>query len=264
MSVEILMSCMYQKDFSIVEKSKIKSDAIIINQTDENKIEVKEYDFGTVKMISTTERGLSRSRNMALKNATSDFCIICDDDEVLADNYVQMVEEAYNKTNADVLVFNIKSMNTNLRPQEKFFDRIKKINKYKSYSSVHVTFRRKIVLDNALSFNTYFGSGSGYYLMAEDSLFFDELHRCTDKIFSYPGIIAELYIEGSTWFKGFNKKYFYDTGAYICAWKPNIAHLLKWHYVIKLYKRTELSIPQMIKQLNCGIKGYKQKEIYKE
>lgn len=264
MSVEVLMSCMFQKDFAIVEKSRIKSDAIIINQTNENGIEEKEYDFGTVKMISTTERGLSRSRNMALKNATADLCILCDDDEVLVDNYVQMVEEAYNRTNADVLVFNVKSMNTNLRPQEKLFDKIKKIKNYKSYSSVHVTFRRKVVLDNNLKFNTYFGSGSGYYLMSEDSLFFAELHRCTDRILSYPAILAELYTGESTWFKGFNKKYFYDMGAFVYAWKPHIAHLLKWYYVFKLYKNTELNVIQMIKQLNCGIKEYKQVNCYKE
>ena len=49
MSVEILMSCMYQEDFSIVKKSNIQSDAIIINQTNVNKVEIKEYEFGTVK-----------------------------------------------------------------------------------------------------------------------------------------------------------------------------------------------------------------------
>ena len=151
MSVEILMSCMYQKDFSIVKKSNIRSDAIIINQTNVDKVEIKEYDFGTVKMISTTERGLSKSRNMALKNSTADFCVICDDDEVLTDNYVEMVEEAYMETNADAIVFNIKSMNINIRPQEKLFEKVTKVNKFKSYSSVHVTFRRKIVNDNALS-----------------------------------------------------------------------------------------------------------------
>lgn len=105
MSVEILISCMYQNDFSIVKKSNIQSDAIIVNQTNIDKVEIKEYDFGIVKMISTTERGLSKSRNMALKNSTADFCVICDDDEVLTDNYVEMVEEAYNQTNADVIVF---------------------------------------------------------------------------------------------------------------------------------------------------------------
>lgn len=105
------------------EKSNIQSDAIIVNQTNIDKVEIKEYDFGIVKMISTTERGLSKSRNMALKNSTADFCVICDDDEVLTDNYVEMVEEAYNQTNADVIVFNIKSMNINFRPQEKFFEK---------------------------------------------------------------------------------------------------------------------------------------------
>lgn len=117
--------------------------------------------------------------------------------------------------------------------------------------------------DNALSFNSYFGSGSGFYSMAEDSLFFDELHKCTDNIFTYPGIIAELYSEDSTWFKGFNKKYFYDTGAFLYAWKPKIVHLLKWYYVIRLFKRTELSVPQIVEQLNRELKGIKIKKFIK-
>ena len=53
-------------------------------------------------------------------------------------------------------------------------------------------------------------------------------------------------------------------GAFLYAWKPKIVHLLKWYYVIRLFKRTELSVPQIVEQLNRGIEGYKNKEIYKE
>ena len=95
MNIEVLLSTMYQKNFDIVEKCNIRSNAIIINQCEEEKIETKKYSFGTVKMIYTKSRGLSNSRNLALNNATADICILCDDDIVYHDNYVSTIEKAF-------------------------------------------------------------------------------------------------------------------------------------------------------------------------
>ena len=95
MRIEVLLSTMNQKNFDIVEKCNIKSDAIIINQCNEEKIEIKKYSFGVVKMIYSKTRGLSKSRNLALENAKGDICILCDDDIVYYDNYVSIIENAF-------------------------------------------------------------------------------------------------------------------------------------------------------------------------
>ena len=65
MELEILLSCMHQEDMSIIEKSRITGDVLIINQTDEEKEVSGKTKHGTARMICTRERGLSRSRNMA-------------------------------------------------------------------------------------------------------------------------------------------------------------------------------------------------------
>ena len=90
MRLEVLISCMHQKDASIIQRTNIQSDVLIVNQCNENREE--RFDFKNKKgelciarMIYTAERGLSRSRNMALRNAKGDICLICDDDEILED-----------------------------------------------------------------------------------------------------------------------------------------------------------------------------------
>ena len=114
MKLQVLISCMHQIDTSIIERTNIQTDVIVINQCNYDKRE--EFNFINKKgevcqaiFISTTERGLSRSRNLALKNATADICLICDDDEVLDDNYNDKIIQNYkNKPDLSIIAFQIK------------------------------------------------------------------------------------------------------------------------------------------------------------
>lgn len=100
---------MYQKDFTFLDKMNIQSDVLVINQCDEEKIEEIQYKGYHVKMISTKERGLSRSRNMALKNAMGDICLIADDDVVYYDGLQEKIKKAFNECrNADIISFSAK------------------------------------------------------------------------------------------------------------------------------------------------------------
>lgn len=72
--VVVLLSCMHQKSHSIIARAHIQTDAVIINQCHTDSIE--EFFFKNLKgvncrvvFISTTQRGLSNSRNMAIINA---------------------------------------------------------------------------------------------------------------------------------------------------------------------------------------------------
>ena len=84
---------MHQKDDSIIKKSNLQTDAVVVNQCDRDSIEDffflnKDNKRCHVIFISTTERGLSRSRNMAIKNAIdADICLLSDDDERFEDDY---------------------------------------------------------------------------------------------------------------------------------------------------------------------------------
>ena len=265
MSIEVLISAMNQSSMELIEKSNIHSDCLIINQCDRDEVISEEKEYGIVRMISTCERGLSRSRNMALRNSNADICVLCDDDIVFHDGYEDIIKNAFDEvTDADVLVFNIKSVNTEVRKQEPYFKAVKRVPWYKSYSSVHIAFKRQKVLEKGIWFNERFGAGSGMYSMAEDSLFFADIHKSGLRAYTYPGVIADLYSEKSSWFRGFDEKYFYDTGAFLRAAYPKLKYLLSFYYPLRLHNSTKLGLSKALKWEWNGIRGYKMQKNFSD
>ena len=82
MKVEVLMSVMHQTDMSVGYKANVGTDLLIVNQCDHDDYDEQVVDGHLWRMISTTERGLAKSRNLAIRNAKGDICVLADDDEV--------------------------------------------------------------------------------------------------------------------------------------------------------------------------------------
>lgn len=54
------------------------------------------------------DKGLTKSRNYAIKHSEADVCLLCDDDEVFSRNYEEGILTAYRDLpEADVIIFNI-------------------------------------------------------------------------------------------------------------------------------------------------------------
>ena len=265
MSVEVLLSAMNQTDMSLIDKCNIHSNCIMVNQCDRNESISENRDYGTVRMISTTERGLSRSRNMALKNSSADICVLCDDDIVYADGYERIIEKAFRKLpDADIIVFNIISKNTDIRPQEELFKKVKRVPKHKMYSSVHLAFRRKSIEKAGLLFDTRFGAGSGIYAMGEDSIFFSRALRSGLKAYVYPAVIADLYSEKSTWFHGYDARHYYDAGAFLQVAFPVKKYVYSLYYPLIHSRLSKLGPAECFKWVGRGIKGCKKNETFNE
>lgn len=262
MKVEVLLSVMNQTDFSAINACNISGDAVVVNQCEKDKIEVIYNSGGSrITWIDSTERGLSRSRNTALAHASADVCLLCDDDVVYYGNYQEIVKRAFKEVpDADVLIFDIDEIGTN--EQRKKANKISRVPFFKTFGSVHIAIRRNVFQRNNIRFNECFGAGSGMYSMAEDSLLFREFHRNKMKVYRYPATISKVLFGRSSWFYGFDEKYFYDTGAYLAAAYPEFYHVMKWYYPLRLFHRTNLSAVQMIKYINLGVDGYFKKIPY--
>lgn len=263
MKIEILIATMHQKDYSLLDKLNLQSDAVVVNQCDRNSRNLFNYNNYDILWINSTERGLSRSRNMALQNASADICILCDDDERLSADYLSMVENAYKSLpDADVIVFNINRIGWN--EKEKLFTVPKPIGRFKTYGSVHITFRRRKVTEYNIEFDVRFGAGSGMYSSAEDAIFCMDCHKARLGMYTYPGIIGEVTCKTSTWFTGYDERYFYDVGAYLAATFPRLKLLLKWYYPIRCRNISKLKTTFIITAINKGIKGYMNNMSYKQ
>lgn len=213
MTLQLLISCMHQKDASIVQRSNIQSDCIIVNQCDEDKIEELQMisDKGkpfNVKMIYTTERGLSKSRNMALRNATADICLICDDDETFEDGYEQIILDSYrNNPNADIITFKINCSGKSYKQYSYKLGRFT----CAGISSWQISFRREKQLANNVWFDEKMGSGTGNGPGEESKFMYQMICRGAKAIF-VPKLISSVAQTESQWFHGYTKKYFIDRG----------------------------------------------------
>ena len=265
MKLEVLMSCMYQENFDIAYRTKINSDLLIINQSDKDDYEEIKVDGYNWRMITTTERGLAKSRNMALKNSTGDICLVCDDDEELTEGYSDIILQAYNELpNAAAIVFNNKRINTDKDDKFYFITKKREAPRYRTYGSTMLSFNKNKISN--ISFNEHFGSGTGWG-GGEDNLFFNDLRKNKLKIYEYPTVIATIdYSNKSQWFKGYNEQYYYNVGAFIEY--ANYNFVTKWffrlHTCYKLRKRKELGNLNKIKWMLRGAKGIKNNIKYTE
>ncbi len=215
MTLSVLISCMFQTDHTIVKRTNVQTDCIVVNQCDTDKFEDFSFINNSgnechVKFISTTERGLSRSRNMAIKYATSDVCLICDDDEVLEDNYEDIILKEYkNNYKASVIILEILREDKSPIGKRRMKMGLKKI---LQTSSVQITFRRKDIITHNIKFDVLLGSGSGNGAGEENKFLMDVKKRGLKLFYSPVRIGGLLSHTSSQWFTKYDIKYFKNHG----------------------------------------------------
>lgn len=200
---------MFQEDGSIIEKSNITSDAIIVNQCNLNDITYYNTTGSNILFYSTKERGLSKSRNTAIRLSKADIVLIADDDEIFTDTCETAIKKAFaNNPECSVLTFNIENLQKKKSDKEYYVGYIEAL----KTSSVQIAFRLKDIKDNNINFQENMGSGSGNGSGEEIKFLFDCL-KANLKIKHIPLEIATLDRNSeSLWFKGFDKKYLIDRG----------------------------------------------------
>lgn len=209
MKLDILMSCMHQTDDTLITRSRITGNAVVINQCDRE--EEKEYatENGSVRFLSTTGRGLTKSRNMAIAASRADVCLLCDDDEVFVPDYEAKILTAYESLpQADVVIFRMVNRPCPFGEERRQL----KFPQTMHVASWQISFRRESLIRSGVRFDELLGAGSGNG--AEEELkFLLDCQRAGLRIWYAPVSIASVAQAESTWFDGFNEKFFYDRGA---------------------------------------------------
>lgn len=211
MGVQVLVSSMFQNDYSLLSKMNIQTDAIIGNQCDRDGIEQFEYNGKKIKYLNFNERGVGLNRNNALMRADGEYCLLCDDDERLVDGYEKIITDAFKKNKkADVIIFNV----IEKQPERRINKKVKRVGGLSllRYGAVRVAFKLSEVKKHGIFFNQCFGGGTEH-CNGEDSLFLSACHKAGLKIYTSPEFICELNDKRpSSWFNGYDEKYLKDKG----------------------------------------------------
>jgi len=175
--IEVLMSTMnknYDTLFREVKTRKIKSDILIINQSNNQ----KRYFNSNIRIYNYNEKGLSKSRNRGLENANGEICVIADDDIIYKESYCDILKKSFEKNlDADIITFQIETPDGNLfknYSKKEFWHNKRTILKV---SSIEIAFRRDSIIKNNIKFDERFGLGSKY-ITGEENIF---LMDCLDK-----------------------------------------------------------------------------------
>ena len=219
MNLEVLISCMNQQDMKIAEQTGIQSDALIINQcpqleysddasSDKNTIAVQNSSRGNIRMLRTIARGLSKSRNLAIQHAVGDVCLLCDDDEQLNSSYGDTILKAYEALpDADIICFRISNQPSRLT------QKTQRLTKWTAMriASWQITFRRESILKSGIRFDEDMGAGTGNG-GGEEVKFLRDCIKAGLKAYYVPKSIGIVAQTESTWFRGFDRDFFYKRG----------------------------------------------------
>ena len=251
------MSCMHQSDFTLVHKSNITGNCVIINQCDRDDYAEHSTGNGLVRMFSNRQRGLTKSRNLAIRNACAEICLICDDDETFVPGYEQTILDAYRQLpQADVIIFKMANR------QPSFPDKIMQLRfpRTMKVSSWQISFRREKLLESGVQFDELLGAGTGNG--AEEELkFLLDCQRAGLQIWYVPAVIASVSQEASTWFRGYDEAFFENRGAttrYILG--TGLASVYAVYYIIRKKNMYCETISQK-QALNATFRGIRKNKI---
>ncbi len=251
---------MFLDNEDYIDTLNITSDAVVINQCDREERreltrDVKDGTAQHVTYIESTGRGLSVSRNMALKEARGDICILCDNDVEYLPDYEKRITDAFSRhPDADLIVFYIKRKEKPV-PNYPKVKRMGYLSVLKIFSP-EIAFRRESIDD--IKFDERFGAGSGRYLMGEENIFLYDCLKKGLKIYYEPVMIASLREEESTWFKGYDETFFVSRGANYAAMSKAGSLVLILQFALRkrsLYKDT-LSMGAALKYMFTGRKEF--------
>ena len=231
---------------------------LIINQTQENILLVSE--FSNVRVINSFEKGLSRSRNLALKNAKGKIVLIADDDVVYKKDFDDKIVQAYNQFgNKAVISFSIEKPNGLLF--KKYLPNAKmnlSLMELFNVLSIEISINKSVLDKFGVTFDENFGLGSRFE-MGEEAVFLSDVKNQNQRIAFVPNVIA-VHSEISSNDKFNFVQRYYIQGAFL-------SRLINVNYFVglgtKLFfdlKQKKLKLNQIldaIKNTNRGRKDFK-------
>ncbi len=265
MTLQVLVASMMQADTSLYKRMNLQCSTVIANQCNEWGYCEKMHEFGKVCMISSATRGVGINRNMAITLSDADILLFADDDIEYYDGELAGIKEAFEKLpQADVILFGM-DMTKGGEVYERRRDTLKRRRIWNSmrYGTYRIAIRRSSLRRHNLWFSPLFGGGC-IYGSGEDTLFLRECFRAGLKVYSYPYTLGRCAKDSSTWFSGFNEKFMFDKGAWLACAFPKAKHIIKWYFIHKFAKETDLTFRDMVGYINDGIRAFPELKTYGE
>ena len=258
MKLQVLAVTMHQADLAIAEKMNIRCDAVVANQADREETITQDTPYGRWQLITTATRGVGRNRNIALQAAEGDILLLSDDDVVYRPDMPEQVVKAFAETpDADVMVFGMEMVKNGevFEIRTEPYHRLHVWNAMK-YGTYRLAIRREALERTGITFHESFGGGCPFSA-GEDSLFIKSCFDNRLRVYAHPYVLGTCCKDQSSWFVGYNEKYFYDKGVLVRHLFPRTAYLMALYFGGYFRRETSLGLWKRLKWVYAGIRGGK-------
>lgn len=225
---------------------------LIINQTNGGNQLFSEFE--NVRVINSYEKGLSKSRNLALENATKKILLIADDDVVFIADFDARILKAHQQ-NLDFSVICFQTLTTKNKPYSKYRNHEFKMHKkhFLNVLSIELSFKTQHLREKKVVFNEHFGLGAQFedaeslfflrranynhlkVLFCPENIVFHKEYSSSDEVVSDRLLYAKM--------AGFYKKYQF------------LAYFLLLKFVFFLIRKRLISTSQILPKIKVGLKG---------
>lgn len=234
----------------LIKPMNLASDYLIVNQCFDNNIKIENEN-----VITKPEKGLSKSRNLAIKSSKSDIILFADDDVRYNKNYKDIILKSYDKyKDADIICFYIESQNKKRKTKRMHTGKIGYIRAMRVVST-EICCKRESIIKNNLKFNEEFGAGTRFN-RGEENIFLYEAIRKGLKVIWVNEKIGEILQEESTWFKEYDEEFFRIQGRVFKELSNKFYMIYILNTAIKQYwkYKEEISFGKAIKAMLEGTK----------
>ena len=260
---EVLCVTMHQKDFSKIQQMNIHSDVFFANQADRTALEELEFDGRKARMLTTDTRGVGINRNMTLQYAQGDICLFADDDVTYCDDMEQKVLAEFEAhPDADVMIFHL---DTDSPRKQIRYSKTQKCGRFTRmpWAAFRIAFRRTSVQKANVWFTTLFGGGC-VFPSGEDSMWLADAKKKGLTFYVSKETIGTVNFDKSTWFTGYDEKFYFAKGAYYQAVHPQSFGMWTAYFLLRTRSFGKLSVSEKRKWMKAGRIGYKNMQSYQE
>jgi glycosyltransferase involved in cell wall biosynthesis len=229
------------KDFSI----------LVVNQT--QNLQELTSNQSNIRVINSSEKGISNSRNLAIKHAKGKVVLFADDDVVYEKDLNHIILEAHKRyKEAAIVSFELVNF-------DGVFFRDYKNESLHNRSTIgqvnSVVISVKLNKIKSLVFDTNFGLGANFEI-GEENLY---LHEALEKGLELR-FVPEIILKHPNFSSGkddANNKLIFARGAYCYKKYGVIGYLKITHYIYLVFRKGEISLSEFIPKLEHGFKGIK-------
>lgn len=224
---------------------------LIINQT-ENDLLLHSTN-PDIRVINSFEKGLSKSRNLAIKNALGPICLTVDDDVEFVPGFAEKIVEAHIKNSSPIITF--KTLTTDGKPYWNYPEAAMEHNRYVTQKtlSIEITFKVDLLRNQDLYFDERFGLGAQFE-DGENFIFLTEARKkgivptfFPKSLTIHPPLSSSDDVASSRlmYAKAAIKTYAYGNFSYIWVLK----------FVFFIFRKKYISITEIPEKLKIGFKS---------